>query len=416
MDQSRLTFRTATDADIPALARLSFHSFPNATPIATREEGLRNNPIFPVAIRLVGEGDGTILTTMACIPFTTWIGGAPQSMVGLGGVAVSPEGRRYGYASDLVTEGLRRARAGGATISTLYPFRHDFYASLGYALCVERKVWTFNPADMPIYAERTRVRLAAPEDLPAVAACHDRIMRRSTLMVERSERYWEERIVNGGTSFAAVYIDEEGTVGGYLVFKYKNRPGAAGESDMILFSPEIAAEDEKATRGLLGYVATLRDQFRTVRLLLPPDERLELRLNNPRDEGAIMGPISEQYGPKHLFGVMARVLDTAGALRARPRYNRAEGRMRLIVDDGGIPENNVPLDLSFSDGYLTIADASEEGTATASMGIGPFTQLYLGYVTPDEALRAGVITADPDAADLMARAFAGPKPCLNDLF
>jgi predicted acetyltransferase len=409
MTRPSLTFRAATAADVDTLAELSYHSFPMASSnVDARRQRFAEDPRVHVENFLVGEASGRVVTALHSIPFTTWVGGASQPMQGVAGVVVAPEGRRYGYASDLVAESMRRAREAGAALSALYPFRHGYYAALGYALAVEHRVWTFRPADLPVYRERHAVRRAAPEDRDAIAACYERVMHRATLMVERSGADWERRHFDEGRRFAIVFADGR-AVRGYAIYGYKEF--SDGRHTELAIG-EIVYEDQEALRGLLGHVAALRDQFLLASCVTRASERFELRLANPREGGAIKGSISRMFGPRVLWGAMARVLDVGRALAARPRYNGATGVVRVAISDEQIPENRGPWALEFEEGRVRVS-AADDGVP---MGIGTFTQLYLGFMTAREAREVGLLAADDAAVELLDRAFAGPPPSLMDHF
>jgi predicted acetyltransferase len=408
-----LTFRPASREDYPAIAELGFHSFPSANwSIEQRLKHYEEDPLMKAEEFLVGESGGRVVTSMYRIPYTAWVGGSPQGLIGLAGVVVAHEARRKGCASALVTEGLRIARSEGKTLSALYAFRHDFYASLGYALAVERRVWELNPADLPLYPEREGVRRGTLDDIGALSQCYDRVMKRSTLMFERSELDWRHDILDDGKRFFALYQDGQGAVRGYYLFRYEEFP--EGRLTRLVI-PEVVFEDEDALRGLLGRVAALRDQFTEVQCKLPADERLELRLRNPRRRGAALGSIAKHFGPEVLYGAMARVIDVEGALRARASYP-AEGRMTLEVADPTLPENAGSYDVAFSQGGAEVTRGGTADGPRASMGIGELTQLYLGFASAGEARRLGLIEADDEAVAVLDAAFAGPKPYLLDLF
>jgi predicted acetyltransferase len=417
MARSPLTFRPATVDDVDALAELSYHSFPAVSrPVDVRRQWLLDHENVRLESFLVGESAGHVVTAMNGIAFTTWIGGAPQPMLGVASVVVAPEMRRYGYASDLVTQGMRRARESGVALSALYPFRHKFYASLGYGLAVEHREWSVQPDDLPCYVERERARRAGPDDAEAIGASYERVMRRSTLMVERSASDWALRHFAQGARHAVVYEDAGGVVRGYFLYQYREHPDGRLTD---LFVNEIVYEDQEALRGLLGYVAALRDQFQTATLVVRSRERLELRLSNPRDGGAAMGSISKMYGPRVLYGAMVRVLDVERAVRARGGYDGATGHVQLSIVDEQFPENEGPWTLVFEGGRAEVeakAPASSLTAGGASMGIGTFSQLYAGYLTAAEARAIGLVSADDAAVDLLDRAFAGPEPSLLDHF
>jgi hypothetical protein len=168
-------------------------------------------------------------------------------------------------------------------------------------------------------------------------------------------------------------------------------------------------------RGLLGHIAALGDQFGEAACTTRADERLDLRLRNPRDGGATKGTLSQFYGPRVLYGAMARVLDVERALRARPAYNGATGRACIAITDDQIPESSGPWAISFEEGRVTVGSAGW-AMLDARTDIGTFTQLYFNFATATEARAVGLLEADDATVALLDHAFAGPRPELMDYF
>lgn len=415
MDRQPLTFRSAKLSDTAALAELHFHSFPaNEFLPEARERKFREHPLVNLDNFLLGEADGRVQAALNGIAFRMWVDGVSRPMLGIAGVVVAPEGRRFGYASDLVVECVRRARSQGVAFSALYPFRHSFYSALGYASAVRFLQWEFDPRDLPVYSERLAVRRGTADDLKGVRACYGRVARRSTLMIDRTGLDWKARTLAEGKRMLAVYVAEGGEIRGYFVYSYQEFKNGRHPR---LFITELVHENETAFRGLLGYIAALRDQFLEVALVLPESDRLDLRLANPRTAGAIKGFIADMFGPKMLCGAMARVLDPTAALGMRENYNTATGRVRFEIDDRQIPENRAPLDVAFLDGRVEVSQSAEGASeATVKVGIGPFTQMFFGYATATELRRAGLLDADDDRTALLDRAFSGPAPTMYDQF
>ncbi len=412
MTRPPLTFRVATDADVDTIAELGYHSFPIAAiPLEARRLRFAEDPRVRVSNYLVGETGGRVVASLHSIPFTTWVAGARLAMQGLASVTVAHEARRKGYASELVAESMRRARAAGTPLSALYPFRHGFYADLGYALAVDHKAWTFAPGDLPHYPERALVRRATNDDLAAIDACYLRVARRSSLMVERGTEDWLRRHFDLGKRFAVVF-DDRSAVRGYFIYQYKEY---ADERHTRLQITEIVYEDPEALRGLLGHIAALRDQFLLAECVTASGERLDLRLRNPRARGAVKGAIDKLYGPRVLYGAMARILDVERALGSRVRLPNATGAVRLSVDDEQLPANRGPWDLSLGGKALSVSPASGDA-ADVRTDVATLTQLALGYVTATEARDAGLLAAEPDAAAFLDVLFAGPRPALADHF
>src|SRR5205085_8599919 len=85
----RIRIRRPGPRDVPILARLSYDAFPSReTPIAAREELIREHPLVPLKERLLLEQDGVPRGQLSMIPFHLWLAGARLQMGGVAGVAV----------------------------------------------------------------------------------------------------------------------------------------------------------------------------------------------------------------------------------------------------------------------------------------------------------------------------------------
>jgi hypothetical protein len=171
---------------------------------------------------------------------------------------------------------MEAARSAGDVISTLYPFRADYYERLGWGLVGELHEYRFRTDALPRY-ERGGPRPARPRpgDTDAIAACYARVAARSNGPIARDARIWAYRLageelgvrllspasgpdpepagieVPGTRRREAVVYDRDG-VAGYALL---TRPPEGAAESRATQVRELVAETEAAYRGLLGHMA-----------------------------------------------------------------------------------------------------------------------------------------------------------------
>jgi predicted acetyltransferase len=451
--------RPAAASDIEEVAHLWCQAFPGKRTVAERvrmlESGGRYGGLETV---LVARNDADrLLGACKIYRLTQYIAGVAMPMMGLAAVAVAPPARRQGLAARLCTRAMEAARERGDVISTLYPFRADYYERLGWGLVGELHEYRFRIGELPAYEEGRHVRTARrAADAGAIAACYARVAARSNGPIARDARIWAYRLAGeelgvrwlapgtrvvdarglaGGPGSASppgsvgarepqgapelpgtsgrrhdrVVVYDRGGVTGYALLR-RPRQDAAGVTTIQV--RELIAESEEAYRGLLGYLARNSERWPVARHTARIEERLGDRLGDPRPP--VAGSARSLYFPtaRVIRGPMLRVLDVPGALRMR-RYFDADNRppadpvrVEVAVGDEQIEENRGPWILGL-EGHTARVEPGADPRADARIRTDGATlaRIFAGELSPSIAAMLGRATLNGHVP-LLDRLFA----------
>jgi predicted acetyltransferase len=413
------TYRPAQAEELEPVAHLVAHSFP------TPGRGYRwwmdflgDMPFGGLESLWVAEEGGRLVGSCLLLSLRQWIAGVAVPVMGLGAVAISPSHRRRGLAQRMVTAGCRHARERGDLATALYPFRAAFYEGLGYGLAGEAHQYQVAPGLLPDDpAERMRVRLVdTPEEEAAMKAVYAQAARRlHTGQIERTDRSWG--YLWGGDDVAAVvYRNDAGEPEGYCMVRYRvDLP----PDRRYLEVEEQAWLTPAAQRGIYAWLGSLGDQWREIAYRAHPDEGFGDRIREPRLP-LMQSPSWRLWFPSATLmrGPMFRLLDVAGALRARPLASAADATLRLEVDDPQVPENRGPWRVRIAGGAMEV-EPWPGGRADADLAtsIQTLSRIFIGAITPSQALAGALADAvGRDVAKLLDLAFEIPKPWMFDRF
>lgn len=411
-----MKIRTATIADVENLAQMSYESFPNV-PIDYQEriDRFHQHPRRRLTEDvLIGEVDGQMVATLSAIPYTVWIGGHRLSMTGIGGVANSLEARRQGYASQLCVETIRRAAAQGAAVSVLYAFRYEFYRRLGWGTIGELVEYRFSPQSLPLYPTRDKVRRFQTEDLAKVQACYQDFVEKGTCLAEWPESIWQARLKEIAEHKKIMMIyEEEGTVKGFVIFRFDL---TRTWNKQFLIVDHLIYNDARSYQGLVGFLATLADQFAGIIYWGHIEEGFHFILKDPRHiEQPMLGGLNSNGGN---YGVsyMLRVLNVMQVLTTR-QYNTVTGEVCFDITDEQIHANNGSFCLKLVHGQPHVTSIVDETIPRVKLTIDRFSQLYAGALSATQAHFLGLIeTNHPNILTWLDEVWRIPKPFLQDQF
>ena len=448
----------ARPEDIPDIADLWVEAFPGKRTLADRvrmlETGGRYGGLETVLV--TRDANGRLAGACKIYSMTQYLAGAPMPMMGLAAVAVAPHARRRGLGATLCAAAIHEARARGDLLSTLYPFRPSYYERLGWGLVGHLLRYRFRTAHLPLYDEARHVRPArSTSDAEAIAACYGRVASRANGPIARDRRIWgyrlsgeelgvrpvdQEAVLAGvGTGEGkdrAVVFDEDG-ITGYAILR--SVPGRSTE-DATIQVRELVAEHETAYRGLLGHIASQRDQWPLGVHFARPDERFADRLDDPRPPRPM--PSRSLYFPTatRVEGPMLRVLDVPAALAARPLAEDATftvevtkppvegngGRWRVTARPAGTERPDQagpasPVDRAGRALHAPLNTVEPEGGRGApaplvlSTDMPTLARIFAGAIPPSAAARIGRAQVRGDAV-MLDRAFATDPFWLLDEF
>ena len=95
--------------------------------------------------------DGTMMARIINNRYKFYVDGQAVVTGGIGAVSTLPEYRNSGAVKEIFKELLNYTYGKGEVISTLYPFKHEFYRKVGYETVTFMNEYTFAPSVLRNY-------------------------------------------------------------------------------------------------------------------------------------------------------------------------------------------------------------------------------------------------------------------------
>lgn len=408
-----IRIRPAREDDKRAVAELWTHAFPGERSVEERVRSLEDGkPYGGLDVTFAADLRGKIVGAFRAYKMAESINGVLMPMMGLASVAVSPDGRRRGIGKSMCRFALAHARERGDFLSVLYPFRPDFYNSLGWGLAGELHSYRFQPESLSPDDHSLSVRMGTLADHEAIAACYDRVARKSNGLILRSPYVWKH-LFNDSSTHSIVY-NHRGSLAGYAIVTYGR--GISRET-RPLWIRELVTETHEAYCGILGWLSEQRDLWREIRYDARPDEMLALRLREPRPPGERHA--RELWDPvaRVIRGPMFRIVNVQEAIKRRTYDPAIKLTMKLSLHDAEIDENRGECRVVIENGRADIG-AWTRGKADVelSTGIAHLSQMYAGEITATQASRLGGTAVAGNVTALERALATGEKFWLLDEF
>ncbi len=354
-----------------------------------------------------GLFDGADLVSIcAHYDFDARLRGEWVSLAGLAAVATPPEHRRRGHVRRMVEASLERWR-GDAVLSALWPFSRSYYAQFGWATA--NSLYEYQvPLEQLSFARGTatgRPRRVDADDWERLDDAYEAHVADETLALRRSERWWRERVLDGDAEPYAYAWERDGEGQGYVVYTFES--AGDGTSDRRIEVSDLAATDDDARRGLLGFLADHDSQAAKARLYTPDDTLLD-RVSTPGDVDCTV-----HTGP------MVRVVDVAHALEAVPYPGDVAADLTLAVTDDTAAWNDGVFDLVVSGSGVTCDRLGTDATAAdadVTADVGTLSQLLVGYRDVRDLRRVGDLSADGGTLDELGALFPPETVALRNFF
>lgn len=367
-------------------------------------------PARPGEPRGLFAGDD-LLTACKHHFFDARVRGTDLTLAGLSAVGTPPENRRRGLVRRLAGESLAEYRERGAPLTALWPFAHRFYARLGWALA-NRYAVVECPPETGSFARDAGVGgrwvQLDPDDwerLAPVLASNDG---GHELAVDRTEQWWRDRVFHCWGADPFVYgWERDGELRAYLVYTVEEGEadgvGVGAGDERRLDVDELAAADHEARLACLGFLADHDSQVGRVRTYETPDASLLDLVGDPGDV-----EVEVHAGPQ------VRVVDVPGALEATAVRGDVHDDLVVGVEDPIAPWNDGAFRVEAEAGAVTVEPTDADPHAV--VGIGPLSQLVVGYRTAGALAEVGELDGDPTAIEALGRLFPAGDPFLRERF
>lgn len=391
-----IRYRPARRTDVETLAELASRTYRVAS-VEKRREFYTDHPRFGLRDVRVAELEGQVVASLVLYPLTCYVRGQRLPIAGVGSVAVSPEHRRRGVGEACLRAALRELRQRGHHLSILYPFRSSYYRRLGYGVIEYVHQLAVSAANLPLSDEARRVRRLMLPDRPAVEALYDRVAQQGHFAVLRGPDWWSRRLWGYPGDWVVYEGRRRGQIEGFLYYEVEN---SRGPFRLAIALNELVAATPDAHRGLVGHLATLRDQVEEIHFAAPLDHAWGslLRTSQNLRPGAEIGPFLDTGGVAS--GAMLRLTDVKGALELLPPAANGRGELVLEVSDPILPLNSRSWHVKSVDGRLRVAAEPSRRLPRLTAEADVLAQVYAGTLSAVRAAEAGLIGSTGGAAEI----------------
>jgi predicted acetyltransferase len=407
-----IRYRPARRTDVETLAELGMRTYRVAS-VEKRREFYTDHPRFGLRDVRVAELEGQVAASLVIYPLTTWVRGQRLPVAGIGSVAVSPEHRRRGVGEAAMRAALRELRQRGIHLSMLYPFRSSYYRRLGYGVIEYVHQLAVAASNLPLSDQSRRVRRLMHPDRPAVEALYDRVAQDGHFAMARSVEWWGRRLWSYPGDWVVYEGRRRGQIEGYLYYEVEN---SRGPFKLAISLNELVAATPEAHRGLVGYLAALRDQVEEIHYAAPLDHAWGSLLGTAQNlrPGAEIGPFLDTGGIAS--GAMLRITDVKGALELLPVAPAARGEIALEVADPVLPLNTRAWRVKPVDGRLRVSPETSRRTSRRtprlSTSAEALAQVYAGTLSAARAAEIGWLSSTGGAGEIADSWFRARPPFL----
>jgi predicted acetyltransferase len=321
---------------------------------------------------------------------------------GVGQVAVALPHKKEHVAKEMMRYFLGHYRDRATPLVALYPFRPDFYRSMGFGYGTKMNQYRVKPSALPKGPSKAHVRYLTEADRQSLVACYRRFVDRTHGMMEKSER--EVQRLFGAPRHRIVGYEKDGEVHGYIVFTFEE-----GESFIVndIQVQELIYENVEALSQILTFLHTQADQIRYV-ILNTQDEYFHYLLLDPRNDSQRLIPDVYHETNTQGVGLMYRVIDVPGmfALLHERDFGGQTCTLELDIVDSFLPENAGSTLLRFERGHVNRIDGGEHDVKVR-LGIAEFSSLLVGSVDFYSLFRYGLVEiSDVAYVNIVNRIFA----------
>jgi predicted acetyltransferase len=391
-----IRYRAARRTDVDVMAELGARAYRVAS-VEQRRHHYLEHPRFTLRDVRVAELEGALVGLLILYPLEAFVRGESVPVTGVGSVAVSPEHRRRGVGEAMMRAALREMRARGDRFSALYAYRSSWYRGFGWGPFEYVHQLAIAPANLPTFEEARNVRRLRLPDRAAVQLLYERVARQGHFALARNDGWWTDRLWDYPGDWIVYEGRRRGSIEGFLHY---DAEASKGPFRLAMTVSELVAATPEAHRGLVGHLASLRDQYEEVHIAVPGDAAWLALCRNAQN----LHPGSE-IGAYHDAGNVAegarlRLVDVKAGLESLPVAREARGEILLEVSDPVLPANARTWRVVAQNGRLRVT-ASTRGTAPRlSAPVDILAGIVAGTLAPTRAAEAGLVSG-ADAAEIV---------------
>ncbi|PSB28147.1 GNAT family N-acetyltransferase [Stenomitos frigidus] len=414
-----ITLRPAEDGDLPQIVNLDRLSFaPLSTNAEIEREWYGQGLALPDRSLFVAEQGmtGLAVGSYAQLRLGVCFEGQVLPAMGLSAVAVAPHFRGQKLARLLLEHAIADGQAQQLPLMMLYPFQHGFYRKLGWAWVGRSHQYRVAARHLPSYTERSHIVPYDPfQHEPVLQALYQRAALKHNGWLKRWDWQWQSR-VKPVTGREVYCYTEAGEPLGYVIVQFARLEPP--QKLLAAIVQEWVATTPAAYRGLVGFLASLRDQLSTIVWNTYTDDPFPHLLREQRRDPALAAIASEFGWTHHLgtinAGFMWRLVDLEAAFRLRPIAVQPLFQLTFQLTDPMLGERTITADFVDGKMYPTTQPAATQ----IKTSIEHLTELFAGFRRSRDLLWTGELEVEGDRALLSSldHAWASTPPFCWDFF
>jgi predicted acetyltransferase len=236
-----------------------------------------------------------------------------------------------------------------------------------------------------------------------VQSLYDRVAMQGHFAIDRKPEWWSQRLWTYPGDWVVYEGKRRGQIEGYLHYEVDSTDGPF---DLAITLKEVVASTPEAHRGLVGYLASQRDQVKEIQYAAPGDHAWLGLLETAQNlrPGADMGLITDTGGLG--AGAMLRVNDVKLALELLPVSPAARGEVVIEVEDAVLTQNSRAYRVTAREGRLKVSTGDgRTRTRRAArpprlhVGAEALGPLVAGTLSPVRAAELGLIESSGGGAE-----------------
>jgi predicted acetyltransferase len=292
---------------------------------------------------------------------------------GIGNVYVNLLNKKEHVAKELVQHFHEYYRDQGAVLSTLYPFRPDFYNKMGYGYGRKLNQYRFKPSDLP-KGKKDNIVFLNKDDLKQVYECYTTYVKNTHGMIVKNEA-GIERLLKGNK---VVGYKKNECVEGFACMKFEKM---ADKNPLLqnIVAGYFIYNSVEALHGILAFFNSQLDQVDRI-VCETQDDDFHFLAKDPRDGDPDMYYTSQETN-RQALGIMYRVINTTQLFKEMSKFNfnNVTLKLKLTIEDSFLPENSGSTILHFSKGKLKVG-ANNNYEVEVKMSVEWFSSLIMGVI------------------------------------
>jgi len=292
---------------------------------------------------------------------------------GVGLVAVHLLHKKEKVAKELIEFYLRDYRERGATLTSLYPFRPDFYKKMGFGYGPKIAQYKVLPSALPRGVSKKNVEIVEADSVNELLECYNRFSQVTHGMIHRRVSDLERALFRPGRK--AIAFRRSDLIDGYLVYSFEKGETFI-ENDIHI--QELVYNSPEALSEILFFLHTQLDQIRRV-VIATHDDNFHHLLSDPRnDSGNLIPHVSHETNTEGI-GLMYRVINGPGIFKQLDSHDfgKQSCTVKFQIRDSFLPENSGGFVVTFTGGRANLTP-EETPEVSVSMDISDFSSLFMG--------------------------------------